>query len=139
MSNEEQNVAILKDAYRRWAETKGGSVDHWLSIIAEDVRLQSIADGAEPMTFTKPRSGRSQVEGYLRGLTAEWEMIDYEMGEYVAQGDRVVAIGRAAWRHRGTGKVADTPKVDIWRFRDGKAVAFFEFFDTAKAFSCACS
>jgi len=26
---------------------------------------------------------------------------------------------------------AETPKVDFWRFRDGKAVEFYEYFDTA--------
>jgi ketosteroid isomerase-like protein len=33
--------------------------------------------------------------------------------------------------------VADSPKIDIWRFRDGKAVAFEEFYDTARVFAAA--
>ena len=56
-----------------------------------------------------------------------------EMDEYIAQGDRVVVIGRMAWRNRATGKVAETPKLDVWRLRDGKAVDFVEFYDTARA------
>jgi ketosteroid isomerase-like protein len=135
----EANIAILKDAYKRWSESKGGSIDHWLGIVDDGIDLRSLAEGAEPMAFTERRSGRAQVESYLRGLTAEWEMIDYQMNEYVAQGDRVVAIGRAAWRNKATGKAVDSPKVDIWRFRDGKAVEFFELYDTAKVFACACS
>ena len=35
------------------------------------------------------------------------------------------------WTNRKTGKIAETPKVDFWRFRDGKAVEFYEYFDTA--------
>ena len=31
----------------------------------------------------------------------------------------------------------ETPKVDIWRFREGKAVEFYEMFDTAAAFAAA--
>ena len=46
-------------------------------------------------------------------------------------GDRVVMYGTTAWRHTGTGKSFETRKVDLWRFRDGKAVEFCEFFDTA--------
>jgi hypothetical protein len=32
---------------------------------------------------------------------------------------------------------AQRPKVDIWRFRDGKAVEFYEMFDTTAAFAAA--
>jgi len=45
--------------------------------------------------------------------------------------------GSTAWRHKRTGKVADTPKVDFWRFRDGKAVEFYEYYDTAAVFAAA--
>ena len=42
-----------------------------------------------------------------------------------------VARGSTAWINKKTGKKAETPKVDFWRFRDGKAVEFYEYFDTA--------
>ncbi len=58
-------------------------------------------------------------------------MDHYTVDEYVAQGDRVVAIGRTGWRNRETGKAFDTPKVDVVRFRDGQIVEFFELYDTA--------
>ncbi|MGL4462541.1 MAG: nuclear transport factor 2 family protein [Planctomycetia bacterium] len=38
-----------------------------------------------------------------------------------------------AYRHRETGKIAESPKADVVRFRDGQIVEFFEFFDTARA------
>jgi ketosteroid isomerase-like protein len=45
--------------------------------------------------------------------------------------------GVCSWTHKGTGKTCETPKVDIWRFRDGKAIEFYELFDTAAAFAAA--
>lgn len=36
-------------------------------------------------------------------------------------------------RFRRTGKVAHSAKADLFRFRDGLFVEFFEFFDTAGA------
>ena len=48
-----------------------------------------------------------------------------------AEGDRVVMLGRCSWRFKRTGKVVSTPKADSWRFADGKAVEFYEYFDTA--------
>ena len=135
--SEERNVAILKGAYRRWAESKGGDLTCWLDIVADDVKLQSLAGGTEPMSFTAPRNGRAEIEEYLKGLIAEWEMISYDVHEYVAQRDRVVALAHVAWRNRNTGKVADTPKADVWRFKNGRAADFFELYDTAKTFACA--
>jgi len=38
----------------------------------------------------------------------------------------------SSWRAKASGKVASTPKADSWRFSDGKAVEFYEYFDTAQ-------
>jgi hypothetical protein len=93
LSNETGNVAILTEAYRLWHETKASneSVDHWLSIVADDIH------------------------------------------EFVAQGDAVVMRGTMAWTNNATGKSFHSPKLDFWRFRNGKAIEFYEFFDTAAA------
>jgi uncharacterized protein len=70
-------------------------------------------------------------------LRADWEMIHYTVDRFVAQSDAVFMRGSTAWRHRRTGKIVDTPKVDFWRFENGKAIEFFEYFDTARAFAAA--
>ena len=44
------------------------------------------------------------------------------------QGAAYMAFGYA----RASGKVVTTPKADVWRFANGKAVEFYEFFDTAQ-------
>jgi ketosteroid isomerase-like protein len=59
-------------------------------------------------------------------------MIEYRVDHFVAQGDRVVMVGHCSWRAKRTGKVVATPKVDTWRFANGKAVEFYEFYDTAQ-------
>lgn len=39
-----------------------------------------------------------------------------------------------AWLHgldlQEDGKTAETPKINFWRFKDGKAVEYYEYFDT---------
>ena len=71
------------------------------------------------------------MKAYFDGLLTDWTMVHYTIDEYIAQGDTVVARGSTAWVNKQTGKRAETPKVDFWRFRDGKAVEFYEYFDTA--------
>jgi ketosteroid isomerase-like protein len=138
MSNEARNVEILKDAYARWHDSKGGSVDHWMTVVGENVRFGSLARGAPEMAFATKYDGRHALRGYFDGLLSDWEMIHYTVDEFIAQGDAVFMKGSTAWRHKRTGRIADTPKVDFWRFTDdGKAVEYYEYYDTALVFAAA--
>ncbi|MGI9407787.1 MAG: nuclear transport factor 2 family protein [Hyphomicrobiaceae bacterium] len=136
MSDAEKNTETLKRCYARWHESKGDSVEDWMEILDDQVDFRSLAMGSgSGAEFTSPLSSKTAVKGYFDGLLEQWQMIHYTVDDYVAEGDMVCAIGSTAWTHKGTGKTVDTPKVDVWRFRDGKAVAFFEFYDTAALFA----
>jgi uncharacterized protein len=137
MSSESANVDILRRAYNEWHASKAGSVDSWVAIVAPSISLRSLADGAQEVAFTKPRNGKEAFLEYLRGLTTDWEMLSYTVSEFIAKDDRVVAVGQTSWRNKRTGKTFDTPKIDLWRMRDGKAVEFAEYYDTAKIFAAA--
>ena len=79
------NIETLKDAYQRWHNTRGGSVDHWLKLMTDDVQFRSLAGGAVEMQFTRPSCCKEDVVQYFAGLTSEWEMIYYRVDEYIAQ------------------------------------------------------
>ena len=132
MSDEAANVAVLKDAYRRWHDSRGGSVDHWMSICDENIKFGSLAQGATGVEYLTAYNARDELKKYFNGLLRDWEMIEYRPDEFVAQGDRVVMIGHCSWRAKASDKVVSTPKADVWRFANGKAVEFYEFFDTAQ-------
>lgn len=137
MSSENANVARLKEAYQRWHDTKAGSVNYWLALMTDDVKFRSLAEGAKPIQFTSLARSKEDVKRYFAGLTSEWEMIYYRVDEYIAQGDRVVALGQISFKHKRTGKTLETAKADFHRFRDEKICEFFEFCDTAAAFATA--
>ncbi len=137
MSTEQENVEILKEAYARRNDSVGGSAEYWLSLMSEEVHLVSLAEGRDGAGFTATCCSRRDVKRYLEGFAAEWEMMHYLVDDYIAQGERVVAIGECAWRNRRTGKVTETPKIDIWRFSDGKIVSMNEYYDTEKLLAAA--
>lgn len=127
----EANVQLLKEAYRRWNDSKGASVDYWFdSVIGPQISFGSVPRGAQPLAFATDYNDRAKLRGYFDGLLAEWTMQHYTMEEYIAQGDVVVARGSTAWTCKKTGKTAETPKINFWRFKDGKAVEYYEYFDT---------
>ncbi len=137
MGSASDNVAKLKHAYRQWHESKGASVKAWLDLMVDDVRCYSIAAGPPEAEFTAPINSKKDFERYFKGLLDDWEMIHYTTNEFIAEGERVAGRGSTAWRNRKTGKLVDTPKADFWTFRDGKAVEFHEFYDTAALIAAA--
>ena len=133
MADEAGNVEILKAAYRSWSDTKGGSVEDWLKICSDNIAFGSLAQGAAPkVQYLTSYSSRDALKDYFGGLARDWEMLDWKAGDFIAQGDRVVVLSRCTWRFKKTGKVVSTPKADVWRLANGKAVEFFEYYDTAQ-------
>jgi ketosteroid isomerase-like protein len=132
MSDEANNVAVLTEAYRRWAESKGASGDHWVSLFADNIRFGSLAEPLKTVAYMASYRSRDELGQYFAGITRDWEMLEYRVDHFVAQGDRVVMLGHCSWRAKENGRVVSTPKVDSWRFSDGKAVEFYEYFDTAQ-------
>lgn len=132
MSEVEHNVAALKEAYRLWHETKGRSIDHWMNLFADEIEFGSIGQSqpaaAPYMTMYETRDG---LRKYFEGITRDWEMIEFRPEHFVAQGDRVVMLGRCSWKARKTGKTVWSPKADSFRFANGKIIEFFDYFDTA--------
>lgn len=131
------NKAILKEAFDQWHASKGKSVDHWMSILADQVDFRSLAEGRPGLEFTARRRSKVEVGEYLSGLSTMFEMVHYTVDFYVAEADRVIAVGSTSWRNRETGQTFDTPKADVVRFQDGKIVEFFEIYDTAAVMASA--
>jgi hypothetical protein len=132
MTATDADLAALKEAYRIWQETRGGRVDRWFELMGDKFRYGSLDGGAPGVEFTKGGTKRDEFAAYLQGLVGDWEMLNYQVYDFVRQRDRVVALCRTAWRNRRTGKALDNPVAHIWRFEDGKAVELFEFCDTAQ-------
>ena len=133
MSVEAQNVELLKSAYARWSDSRGGSVDEWMNICDDNIAFGSIAQGsAQAANYLTAYNSRALLKDYFEGLARDWEMLEYVAEHFVAQGDRVVMLGHCSWRYKKNGRVVSTPKADSWRLVDGKAVEFYEYFDTAQ-------
>lgn len=120
----------VAEAYRTWRESRGSNVDEVIDMMADEIEMRSVLDPGLPDDLAADRKTRDEARQYFEILSRDWEMIDYPQDKIVADGDTVVWIGRCHWRHRATGREINSPKVDIWTFRNGKAVRFFEMFDS---------
>src|SRR5436305_437130 len=71
-------------------------------------------------------------------LAVDWEMLFYNVRKFLVPGDTVAVVCECCWRHKKTGNVVHTPKLDIVRFKGEKMADFFEYFDKEEAIN-ACS
>jgi len=60
-----------------------------------------------------------------------WDEFSADPDEFLDAGAEVVVLGRYRGRAKGTGRPLDVPFVHVWTLRDGKAVRFRQFLDTA--------
>ncbi|WP_425044753.1 nuclear transport factor 2 family protein [Primorskyibacter sp. S87] len=129
--NTHSNAQLVREAYARWNACKGTDLNLWDEYTTEDLCLRSLGSGNHGLDFSCPREGRAQMHEYLKDLTDAFELQHWTMEETISQGDKVVGIGKTAWKHRARGIPVETPVVIVCRFRDGKVCEFSEYYDTA--------
>jgi len=130
MTTAPSNAELVRAAYAHWEKTEGRDPEPFFALVAEDFTMTSVLDPPDLHELARDHYGLDRMREYFAALDADWEMVEFPTEQVVEQGGTVIWIGRCTWRHRHTGQLATTPKVDIWTFRDGRAVRMFEMFDT---------
>jgi ketosteroid isomerase-like protein len=126
--SEQNNVEVVQRAYSNF---KSGDVGALLEQVSEDVdwRLPEI----EGAPFAGARKGRGQVSEFFTSLADAQDVLSFEPREFVAQGDKVVALGRFNWRVKTTGREYGGDWAHVFTVRDGSIVGFHEYMDSAQA------
>ena len=132
MSESQAVLDKVKAAYTAWGRSKGGSVDAWLDLLGDDIDFRSLANGQPHVPWTRAHTTPAGVRSYLDGLLSAFRMEYFTVERYICDDDTIVVVAQCAWTSKATGKRVEMPKVDIWRFKSGKAIAFHEFYDTAQ-------
>ena len=127
------NLESLRSAYDGWHETKGGNADEIMDLFDDHVEMHSALTPDVPDAVAGVHLHKAQAGEYFEGLLRDWEMIYYHVDRFIIgeDGREIVAICRCAWRNKETGRVIDTPKIDVHTFNEaGKVVRFQEVYDT---------
>ena len=126
--SEQENVAVVRGAYENF---QGGDIRALLDSLTEEVdwRLPEM----ENVSFSGGRNGRERVGGFFNDLADSQESVSFEPREFVAQGDKVVALGSYRWRVKKNGREYASDFAHVFTVRDGKIAAFHEYMDSAAA------
>ncbi|MGH9820493.1 MAG: nuclear transport factor 2 family protein, partial [Pyrinomonadaceae bacterium] len=77
--------------------------------------------------------GLEEVGEFFKLLNESEDISYFEPKEFIAQGDKVVVLGRSKAVVKSTGRSYETDWVHIFSVHDGKITSFHEFFDSAAA------
>ena len=91
--NEQENTKTVQQAYDYF---KSGNIEGVLSLMSNDVdwRLPNI----ENMPHAGTRKGLEQVTEFFSTLAEVQDAKQFDPNEFIAQGDRVVALGHYIWK-----------------------------------------
>lgn len=125
------NVDVLRRSYNRWITSRGKEYRYWFDVFSAQFHFSSAGGGRNRPGYFQASEREEHLKAYFEGIVRDWKMIEFRTEEFIAQGDRVVVRIFCEWQYRRTGKTVSTHKLDYWRFEDGKAVEYYESFDTA--------
>jgi ketosteroid isomerase-like protein len=122
----QQNKQSVQEAYQLF---QSGDIRSLLERIHDDAEW--ISPESDFMPFAGAFRGKQGIGEFFAKLDANMQALRFEPLDLIAEGDKVVAIGRATWLAKPTGQQFDTPWVHIFTMRDGKVARFEAFADTA--------
>ena len=130
----EANTKTVQQVYENFgalggAGGKRADIQPLLSLYSDDVEWH--VPEMEGVPFAGPRRGIAGVRDFFAAVTDSLDVLQFEPQEYIAQGDKVVALGRYSWRVKATGREFSSDFAHVCTVRDGKIVRFHEYMDTA--------
>ena len=122
----EENLDVIRQGYEAFGR---GDINALLESFDEEITW--VTPGPNDLATSGRRTGRQEVAGFFAAVNQLFEIQRFEPREFLAQGDTIVVLGSETAVARSTGRVIDLDWVHVFKMRNGKVVAFQEFFDTA--------
>jgi ketosteroid isomerase-like protein len=123
---EQENTALVKQAYEKF---KSGDIQALLGLFADDIEWSM--PEVENAPFTGKRHGKEQVAQFFTLLEQSQHALEFEPQQFIAQDDKVVALGRYAWSVKSTDRTFESDFAEVFTIRNGKICEFHEYADTA--------
>lgn len=119
------NLNSVRNVYKAFAK---GDIPAVLATFSPDIHWTEAEGGPYGGIFIGPEA---VVENVFMKLGGEWDGFEAIPGEFITEGDTVVALGEYSGSFKATGKNFKAPFAHVWKFRDGKAISFHQYTDTA--------
>ena len=126
--NKQENTKLVQQVYENF---KNGDIKALLNLLSDNIEWQ--LPEIENVPFAGKRRGHEEMGQFFASLAGTQEVQHFDPREFIAQGDKVVALGHYAWRVRSTGREFGGDFAHVFTVHNGKVVRFHEYMDTAAA------
>ena len=124
MTDRAATDALLRELYEARIR---GDLDGVLRTFASDAKLEIAgATYATPMNIRA--TGSAEIRTWLALLVKSFQVSEQEIISLIIDGDSAAVQWRARVRSRITGATVPSEFIDVIRIRDGRIVAYTEFF-----------
>jgi ketosteroid isomerase-like protein len=124
---ETQNTKVVQEAYAAFGR---GDVPGILATLADDIVWMGVYGAGSHVPTSGERRGKAAVEKFFGQVAANVNFSKFEPKEFVASGDKVVALGHYTATTPAK-KSFDADFAMVFTLRDGKVTRFQEFTDSA--------
>ncbi|MCC6444665.1 MAG: nuclear transport factor 2 family protein [Armatimonadetes bacterium] len=124
--SEQDNVRLIQEIYAAFGR---GDVSALLEMLAPDVEW--LYDGPDTIPWGGHRSGREEAARFFSSLAESVDVKEFGVHEFIAQADKVVAVGHEKMHVKATGRSYLAHWAHVFTVRDGKVARFREYTDTA--------
>lgn len=124
---EAQNTKVVQDAYAAFLRQDVAGV---LAQMADGIVWKPVTGASRQVPTAGERRGKASVAEFFKLVAETTHFSRFEPQQFVAQGDKVVALGHYTATTTGGGAF-DSDFVMVFTLRDGKVTEFQEFLDSA--------
>lgn len=125
--SERENTETVQNIFHAFGR---GDVATLMSLLSEDV-VWFMPGSPEVVPYAGERRGHAGASQFFQLLGGAVEFEAFEPREFVAQNDKVVALGFERGRVRATGKTFDNPWALVFTVRGGRVTEFRAYEDSA--------
>lgn len=123
--SESPNIDTIQRLYAAFGR---GDIPAILAALDPDVEW--INAGPAAIAYAGTRRGAAAVQDFFEALAASIEVRGFEPREFLAQEERVVALGRWAGRVKATRREYASEWAMAWTVKGGRVTAFRSYEDT---------
>ena len=124
----EENKRTVQSIFEAFGR---GDVAAVLAHVSEDVTWR--APGPEVVSYFGDRRGHAGATEFFVQLGTNVDFEHFEPSTFIADGDKVVALGRERGRVKGTGKTFDNEWALVFTFDSGGKVTGFQCYENTAA------
>ena len=124
--DDQDTTRLVRYVYEKF---RSGDVESFLDSLHPDIEWQVPQMAGVPFAGTWRR--REGVSQFLRKLIESQEVLDFRAEQFIAQGNKVVVLGRFVMHVKSTGRESASDWAHVWTLNGGKVTHFREYVDTA--------